>query len=36
MNVGYALGEADTRALLTEACSATGMNANGARLLRLG
>ena len=36
MNSGYALGEADTRALLTEACTATGLDSNGARLLRLG
>jgi Ser/Thr protein kinase RdoA (MazF antagonist) len=36
MNVGYALGEAETRALLQEACAATGLNASGARLLRLG
>jgi Ser/Thr protein kinase RdoA (MazF antagonist) len=36
MNVGYALGEAETRALLHEACAATGLSADGARLLRLG
>jgi Ser/Thr protein kinase RdoA (MazF antagonist) len=36
MNTGYALGEADTRALLQEACAATGLSASGARLLRLG
>jgi Ser/Thr protein kinase RdoA (MazF antagonist) len=36
MNTGYALGEADTRALLQEACAATGLSAAGARLLRLG
>jgi aminoglycoside phosphotransferase (APT) family kinase protein len=36
MNVGYALGEAETRALLQQACTATGLNADGARLLRLG
>src|SRR5260370_9714450 len=36
MNVGYALGEADTRALLKEACTATGLNPCGARMLRLG
>jgi hypothetical protein len=36
MNVGYALGETDTRALLTKACAATGLNPDGARLLRLG
>ncbi len=36
MNVGYALGEAETRALLQEACAATGLSADGARLLRLG
>jgi aminoglycoside phosphotransferase (APT) family kinase protein len=36
MDTGYALGEADTRALLTEACAASGLNSNGARLLRLG
>ncbi len=36
MNVGYALGEAETRALLQHACAATGLSADGARLLRLG
>lgn len=36
MNVGYALGEAETRALLQQACAATGLSADGARLLRLG
>lgn len=36
MNVGYALGEAETRALLQQACAATGLSASGARLLRLG
>jgi hypothetical protein len=36
MNTGYALGEADTRALLTEACAAAGLDSSGARLLRLG
>jgi Ser/Thr protein kinase RdoA (MazF antagonist) len=36
MNVGYALDEAETRALLAEACAATGLNPNGARLMRLG
>lgn len=36
MNVGYALGEAETRALLQEACAVTGLSASGARLLRLG
>jgi Ser/Thr protein kinase RdoA (MazF antagonist) len=36
MSTGYALGEADTRALLQEACAATGLSAVGARLLRLG
>lgn len=36
MDKGYALGEARTRALLQEACEATGLNASGARLLRLG
>jgi aminoglycoside phosphotransferase (APT) family kinase protein len=36
MNVGYALGEAETRALLQEACASTGLSASGARLLRLG
>jgi len=36
MNVGYALGEAETRALLHEACAVTGLSADGARLLRLG
>src|SRR5215831_6014448 len=36
MNVGYALGEAEMRALLREACAARGLSADGARLLRLG
>lgn len=36
MNVGYALGEAETRALLQDACAARGLSADGARLLRLG
>lgn len=36
MNVGYALSEAQTRALLQQACAATGLSADGARLLRLG
>jgi Ser/Thr protein kinase RdoA (MazF antagonist) len=37
MNVGYAMDEAQTRAVLKEACEATGLlSANGARLLRLG
>jgi aminoglycoside phosphotransferase (APT) family kinase protein len=36
MNVGYALGEAQTRALLQEACAVAGLSARGARLLRLG
>jgi len=36
MNVGYALGEAETRALLEDACAAAGLSADGARLLRLG
>jgi len=36
MNVGYALGEAETRALLQAACAAVGLSADGARLLRLG
>jgi len=36
MNMGYALGETDTRALLSEACTAIGLDARGARLLRLG
>ncbi len=36
MNVGYALGDADTRALLKDACAAAGLNACGARILRLG
>jgi Ser/Thr protein kinase RdoA (MazF antagonist) len=36
MNEGYALGEAETRALLQQACAATGLSASGARLLRLG
>ena len=36
MNVGYALGEAETRALLQQACAAVGLSADGARLLRLG
>lgn len=34
--MGYDLGEADTRALLQEACAARGLDAAGARLLRLG
>jgi Ser/Thr protein kinase RdoA (MazF antagonist) len=34
--VGYALSEAQTRALLQQACAATGLSADGARLLRLG
>jgi aminoglycoside phosphotransferase (APT) family kinase protein len=36
MNSGYALGEAETRALLQEACGAVGLNASRASLLRLG
>jgi Ser/Thr protein kinase RdoA (MazF antagonist) len=36
MNTGYALGGASTRALLEEACAATGLDASGARLMRLG
>jgi aminoglycoside phosphotransferase (APT) family kinase protein len=36
MNMGYAPGEADTRALLAEACGAVGLDPGGARLLRLG
>jgi len=36
MNVGYARGEANMRALLQQACAATGLSADGARLLRLG
>src|SRR5258708_3547729 len=36
MNVGYALGDADTRALLKDACTATGLDPCGARMLRLG
>jgi aminoglycoside phosphotransferase (APT) family kinase protein len=36
MNVGYALGEPETRALLQQVCAATGLSADGARLLRLG
>src|SRR5260370_38239269 len=36
MHVSYALGAEDTRALLKEACTATGMNPCGARMLRLG
>jgi aminoglycoside phosphotransferase (APT) family kinase protein len=36
MNTGYALGGADTRALLAEACAVAGLDSNGARLLRLG
>lgn len=36
MNAGYGLGEAETRALLQEACAAAGLSAAGARLLRLG
>jgi aminoglycoside phosphotransferase (APT) family kinase protein len=34
--MGYDLGEAETRALLQEACEVSGLNADGARLLRLG
>jgi thiamine kinase-like enzyme len=36
MNVGYALGEAETRALLQQACAVAGLSADGARLLRFG
>jgi hypothetical protein len=36
MNMGYALGEAGTSAVLQRACTATGLSADGARLLRLG
>jgi Ser/Thr protein kinase RdoA (MazF antagonist) len=36
MNLGYALGAAETRALLQQACAAVGLSADGARLLRLG
>lgn len=36
MNTGYALGEAQTRAVLRRACTATGLSAEDARLLRLG
>jgi Ser/Thr protein kinase RdoA (MazF antagonist) len=36
MNEGYALGEADTRVLLQEACDHVGLTASGARLMRLG
>jgi Ser/Thr protein kinase RdoA (MazF antagonist) len=36
MDRGYALGGAGMLALLTEACAAAGLDANGARLLRLG
>jgi Ser/Thr protein kinase RdoA (MazF antagonist) len=36
MNSGYALAEAQTRALLTEACAAAGLDPDGARLMRLG
>jgi hypothetical protein len=36
MKVGYALGEAETRALLQRACAETGLSPDGARLLRLG
>jgi aminoglycoside phosphotransferase (APT) family kinase protein len=36
MSTGHALGEADTRALLTQACQAAGLDPGGARLLRLG
>jgi Ser/Thr protein kinase RdoA (MazF antagonist) len=34
--MGYDMGEAQTRAVLREACTATGLSAEGARLLRLG
>jgi Ser/Thr protein kinase RdoA (MazF antagonist) len=36
MNTGYALGDADTRALLAQACTAAGLDSACARLLRLG
>jgi Ser/Thr protein kinase RdoA (MazF antagonist) len=36
MSTGHALDEADTRALLTQACKAAGLDPGGARLLRLG
>ena len=36
MNTSFALSEAGTRALLTQACTATGLDSRGARLLRLG
>jgi Ser/Thr protein kinase RdoA (MazF antagonist) len=36
MNSGYALAETETRALLTEACAAAGLDPDGARLMRLG
>ena len=36
MNVGYALGEAETRGLLQQACAEAGLSPDGARLLRLG
>jgi Ser/Thr protein kinase RdoA (MazF antagonist) len=36
MNTDYALGQADTLALLAQACKAAGLDADGARLLRLG
>lgn len=34
--MGDDMGEADTRALLREACTASGLSADGARLMRLG
>jgi aminoglycoside phosphotransferase (APT) family kinase protein len=36
MTTGYALGDADTRALLAGACAVAGLDPGGARLLRLG
>jgi Ser/Thr protein kinase RdoA (MazF antagonist) len=36
MTTGYALGDADTRSLLAQACAAAGLDPGGARLLRLG
>jgi hypothetical protein len=36
MNTGYGLSEADTHTLLTEACTATGLDSSDAHLLRLG
>jgi Ser/Thr protein kinase RdoA (MazF antagonist) len=36
MNTGHVLDEADTRALLAQACTTAGLDSSGAHLLRLG